>query len=1337
MYATYLLLMLVPAAALAGPQMMPREWGKSIPLKRVAVVAGNAEASQKLVEALKQSGAEVKVFTPSEAIADNGLQWKQQLLSYAVIASGGIHTNRAMLPLYARYLSFGDADYPGDDGYVIRTITRPFGQGTAAIALEASTREGEIAAVERFAVLLSQSEGGQFPQTIESHLSERWSVQARRGRERGIQYALTGDPERAREGIQMLLSSMDPETGWLEYGDYGIERYVREYSLLQDAPGISEAPTLKLDQGLLVTAIHSANQWWRRKDGRSIGGRHQTMGTSCFAAAVELLRRRGNPDEEARALLDQWWQESQDYWRNACSTFHDDLEGIPIYYCPEPTLDWALILCFEDYIERQIPLVVLRAYTVIDNLGYYAGTGTYEECRPGDLFKIVPWGWLLKAASFFHPGQGYDWLMQNIPNTDIGTWGLSRSVGGARAFGRIDDQVSPDHLLGIVAVPLGEYRYSSLPHNLNDARSSGRMHLSAPLDRCFEKLCFRDSFDTDGQYMVLEGYQAVGADNLTPMDANSIIRYTDLGHIWLHSNSEKSGNLFRSAVFCTDGFNDSLQSAGCEIQAMHKGSSTGLVVSYLPGYIACDWTRNIIWRPGKYFVVIDLMKQNREGKFGLICSFRTPQKAWLEQDGMTLREGTAEAHIRNVDNVQLSLEGGHEIEGAAIPTLLRETQFLDEGIGSIKAFRNLIYAFDPDHPGRLEARPTGESGMMIKGTIRGEKELALVAASPQDKGINIGPIQTDARIIYVSSTEWAQAGAEGIKVNGEMLQGSDGRSTDAVRAALEKLWAETQPVDRPDAGIKVEEAAERIWRFEGFSNLPAAAPAPILTCEPEPRGIPGSLFDGIVTRESTVRWPSDVDVKLSVDLRTSGPHVLRESLVIDQIDFQTGQFGRNNTIPDPGAYPEPRAVMAEFSDGESDIRKKELVFTSDCTFEGLHKGVVYPIQRWTCRGISEKARYVQLTFSRQVWQDGLRMNELSVRQAGSNSARIIGHVLRDVDGDGQDEILAWSDQAELVIVGTDGDLILKKRLPGYITSVECYGDLHPGEARVLVTTREARLYCLKPDGEEVWKVDFLESAELNGDLPTGYSIGLLKKNGSPLIVVGNYNLATFVSPQGEVLKYERLPAAYQTMTLSRGFDYNDDGKEEIVSTEVWGTLSVLDTDMQRSAGARFPSGKGVMLEYWKPPTREEAKAIVCSENGVGLLDLKKLKFDWMQNVKPINDCMVADIDGDGSQEVILAKQDGYLLIYDDAGKLVKSVLIGEQVRSIGAVSSGDGRQIVVAALPKRLVRFSPDLAEWVTIAPGEYQRLAVTGRDSLLLAFGDEAVIDALRLLPASVRIRE
>ncbi|MFC1716790.1 hypothetical protein ACFL6S_24190, partial [Candidatus Poribacteria bacterium] len=107
---------LVPTFALADPQMMPREWREPIPLDRVAVVTSNVELGQKLVDVVKHSGAEVRTFAPAEAIIKGGLRWDQELLSHTVILLGGIHTNRAMLPLYARYMCLGDANYPGHDG---------------------------------------------------------------------------------------------------------------------------------------------------------------------------------------------------------------------------------------------------------------------------------------------------------------------------------------------------------------------------------------------------------------------------------------------------------------------------------------------------------------------------------------------------------------------------------------------------------------------------------------------------------------------------------------------------------------------------------------------------------------------------------------------------------------------------------------------------------------------------------------------------------------------------------------------------------------------------------------------------------------------------------------------------------------------------------------------------------------------------------------------------------------------------------------------------------------------------------------------------------------------
>ena len=1313
---------LSPLLALAEPQMLPREWDSPIPLRTVAVLTADTDAAALLESALKQAGASVEVISPDAALTDNGLHWKPEVAHRTVVVLGGIHTNRAMLPLYAGYLSFGDAAYPGGDGYVIRTITRPFGPGTAAIALEASTPEGEAAAVARFIELLGETQGGEFPPTIEAHLSDERLKAASGLGDRGMRYVLTGKPEYGQQGIRNLLKAMAPETGFLRYGDYGIERYVWEYNHLQDAPAIAQEDWLKLDQAMLLTALHAAKQWWRRKDGSIIGGRHQTMGTSCFTAAVHLLRRRGNPNEEAHKLLEQWWAESRAYWNNACSTFHDDLEGIPSYYCPQPTLDWALIMGFDDHVKRQLPLASLRAYAVVDSLGYYAGTGTYEECRPGDVFKPVPWGWLLRATNYFHPNEGYDWLQENMPHCGLGTWGIARSFAGARAFGTPDESEPPKRLLGVVSVPLGPHRYDQLSHDREQARASNQRYIAAPPDRCFEKLCFRDSFDPDGQYFVLEGYQTPRADNQPPMDANSIIRYTDLGHIWLHANTEKQGNLFRSAVFCADGMNDSPQPAGCELLALHNGPKIGLAASHFPDYVACDWTRNVIWRRGKYFVIIDLIRQSREGKFGLICTFRTPQRAWLTPDGMIAREGAAQMRICNADPVRLAIEGGRELEGAAVPTLLRETQLLDGDTGTTKAFRNLVYASDRGNPGALEIRPLGQTAAMIRGSARGAEELALVAAAPPGDELRLGPVETDARVLYIGTGGWAQAGGTHVKVAGDQLEGAEGDTPARLMSVLQKLWEQTKPAVRPRIATGREARGARLWRCTAFSPLPAAAPAPVLTCEPQAQGMLGSLFDGVVTRWATVRWPAG-EVRLTVDLSESQP--------IEQIDFQTGVFGPRNVIPDPAGYPQPRTVPAEFSDDnfQQDIRHKTLTFTGDCTFEGLHKGSVYPILRWTCREVAQRARHVRLVFGKEQWKGALGMNELSVRPAGPNSARIIGFVQRDVDDDGADEILAWSDQAELVVVRSDGALAMRKQFPGYITSAECYPDLSPDGARILVTTREARLYCLEPDGAEVWATDFLQSAKLNGDLPTGYSIGLLKRpDGSPLIVVGNYNLASFVSPQGKVLKYQRLPAAYQTMTLPRGFDYDGDGKQDIVSTEVWGCLSVLDTDMRRRAGARLPRGKGIMLQYWQPPTAEQARAVVCTENGVGLLDLKTLKYDWLRNIKPISDCLIADLNGDGTQEVILAKQDGYILVYDDSGDMTHSELVGEPISAIAAVPMPHGKCVLAGALPGRIVRFDLATGRHAIVAVGGCSRLASAGSEGVLLAFGDGATIEAFDL---------
>ncbi|MBU0610807.1 MAG: hypothetical protein KKI08_23175, partial [Armatimonadetes bacterium] len=767
--SSVLLILMVATAAGAAPGMLARDWGAGIPVRQVVVIAAEAAKAEALATALKTAGAEVRVVAPEAAVEKSGLVFAAGVLrgrdarsTPTVVLLGGIHSNRAMMPLYCQYLCFGDAAYPGEEGFTVRTVAAPFGAGTAAIALEASTPAGEAKAVARFGEVLAGVKDGVFPATVEAHLPAATLQRVKQSAYRTLAWALTGEAKVARQGADAVLGAVKGDAGYAPYGDYGIERWAREVAWLQDAPGVTAEEVLRMDEALLATSLLTQKEYWRRHDGRIIGSRHHTMGTSSISAVVQLLHRRGKGNDEAGPLVEKWWRECVAYWTNACRTFHDDIEGWPSHCCPEPTLDWAMALGFDDYVQKQLPLAIMRAHAVADPMNYYAGTGTYEECRPGDVYKPLTWGYLLQVANAFHPGAGYDWLLGNFPGMQAWTWAITRNHVGAHGFagagpGDAGSRTNPPtRFLGLTVAPLGEYRYGQLQHDREAAVAAKARYIVAPLERTFEKLCCRDTFTTNSQYLCLEGFQTASADNLPPMDGNAIIRMTDLGHVWLHSNTEKQGNLPRSAVYCTDGKNDTPLPAGCELQALHSGAQVGLAASKLADYVACDWTRNFIWRRGRYFVVIDLLQQNREGTFGLICSFRTPQRAWLQPDGMLMREGDARMRIRNADGVALALEGGDELEGAAVPTLLRQTQLLNGTPGDVRAFRNLLYATDTAHPAELEVRPVGETAVLVRGTCRGAEELALIAATVAGKPLAVPGLTTEAQVVYLGADTWAQ-----------------------------------------------------------------------------------------------------------------------------------------------------------------------------------------------------------------------------------------------------------------------------------------------------------------------------------------------------------------------------------------------------------------------------------------------------------------------------------------------------------------------------------------------------------------------------------------------------
>jgi len=1266
----------------------------------------------------KLAGAQV-VAVP-EALEPSGLRLTDDIAGRPHILLGNINTNRALLSYYGELLDFSDAYHPGGDGYVIRGVPEGCGRGGDALIVGASSDAGLQRGTDRLLELIGAAPGVEFSHVFEAQLEGqvsqtvptyelpeppdpgRYAGEAYYGHAvyAGYSYALTGRPSSAAVTVASLLSGAEHHGGWYAVSDYQLEALVRSWAYVRDAPGVSQEDAERLDNAILRTLYHDQNEYWRARDGANIHGRHQTMGTSAFYAAVRLLLRRGNPDAAARAQLEQWRTECGTYFANAAQAFHDDLEGIPCYHSMQPIADDALRSGVAGYFETNLDLAVRRALAVTDNLGFYAGTGTYEEARPGTTRQGIMLGYPLAMAAGVNGNAGAEWLLRNFLGTGRGTWGLT--VGwGARAFAREPGVPAeePRDLLGVMTVPLGAYR---------EARLGATVGPTA-----YEKLCLRDSFETRGQYMVLQGFQELGADNLPPNDANSIIRYTDLGHIWLYANSERSGNFHRNALYVSDGLNETRGAAAAEVVVNVDPGPVVIVGSRLRDYVAADWTRYVFWRKGRYHVLIDVLDQTREGDFAATCTFRTPCAAEQTTTGMRAWEGDAEMRIANADGVAQSLQRHPGLEGAAIPTFLRQRRPMAGQVGGRTAFRNLLFASDPQRPISLETRPVGEWAVMVRGQLPEGEELALLGVCPEGERIEEASLEAAAPVFFVAPDQ--VIGEPGtVKLGGADVGPGVGQRQ--LRAALEALWESLPEAGAPPASVVPQQPAERRFSFSGFTPRGQAILGPDLSVEPGPTsGLALDLIDGTIPMWQGVGFAGDREIRLRFDLRRAER--------LESIEIATGLLTAANVVPDPTQLPPPRAATIVLDDVA-----REVEFACGYTYEPLHKGVVCPMGRWRAELGGAEARLIEVVLPKEAWPGGAGMREVILRRAGTNEVAPTHAAEGDIDGDGAPELLLAADTGEIVCLASDGTERWRRTLGGPVTALECV-DVGEAAPAILATTREALLYRLTAEGAVAWTADFIGEAQENGDLPTGYSIARwVDRDGKPEILCGNYNACSFVTPDGSRVEYCRAHGAFETMMLPDGLDLNDDGIEDQLLYNVWQSLSVIDGAQRKTVDYRVaPGGEGLLFRWWRKDSAEPL-ALIAAENGVGLMNAKTGEFRWRRNISPLSGAATGDFSGEFGPVAVVAKRDGFLLVFSEAGEIVRRTRVEEMLDCAAAVRTADGTLRLVAATDSRIILFDADLGNPVEVAPGTATKLVALTEAGTFAALRPSGTVDVFRL---------
>src|SRR5262245_23907069 len=158
--------------------MLPRTVQRHTPLRVPLTILypGIDPAYLPIAETLART-LEHRVGAYPEVVADTTLMptrsspLPQSYRDHTLIVLGNLGTNRAILPLYARYLCATDATYPGGDGYDLRTIVNPYGTRSNVILAGGSTLRGVTRAVERLSVRIANQQDEDIPFLLEVELA--------------------------------------------------------------------------------------------------------------------------------------------------------------------------------------------------------------------------------------------------------------------------------------------------------------------------------------------------------------------------------------------------------------------------------------------------------------------------------------------------------------------------------------------------------------------------------------------------------------------------------------------------------------------------------------------------------------------------------------------------------------------------------------------------------------------------------------------------------------------------------------------------------------------------------------------------------------------------------------------------------------------------------------------------------------------------------------------------------------------------------------------------------------------------------------------------------------
>lgn len=746
-----------------------------------AIVHGpsQAAAAASLRDALEPVvGRALEVVPDEQVMAPNSWRLREEWAQRDLIVLGDIEHNRALFALFSQFFEGVNTAWPGPGRYILRTLFAPFRRGANLLVVGAGDEAGLTVGIARLVALAREAApdapgvralpplleigDARGPTAATSTPANDFVTEV----QRFYWKADAGAGQRARELLLGELAAR-PEGLWGFHlsGHYDWEQHYRSLRQLLASGLLSAAETRAVEERLLTNALENQDPFAVTVMTRPVGdmsrslSRHPISALTGQLIILEYLHYCAQVPEQKREEVRAAYQRLRGHVQALVDEgrFQNNLLGTEGMDVLNNMASLYLHLGDAAAVQRGLFAGMADFHVAsVDNLGCHVGDDAYITCRPGSHLARTTGGLCLLLATYFGRDGQYRWLTDHTRHF-YSHLGVPQPPELTALAADVAPQ-PPQRYLGLQVVPMDPYWYGRASSYLPDEIA---VPIQVPPHQTFSKAVIREGFGPDDAYLHLQGLNTGAINRNDGFQANSIVRYTELGSLLLFANTMKHTAWARTVVSASRGAADP-QSTACVLEAALRAPQVTAIRSRMDATGGCAWTRTILRRHGRYFVVLDELTAHQEDDYNFTCRWRSFHPGRVVGAGVfEAVDGMAEVTLRLASAVPVVWQCEMvKRDGAAQPTMVRQLQQAHLRPGEGVRYQNLLWASRPDHPRQFEVRSLSDHAVLVSGQAEGAALLEAVGTGPMP----FGSVGGEAAIWHLSPTALAAAGLTRLSV---------------------------------------------------------------------------------------------------------------------------------------------------------------------------------------------------------------------------------------------------------------------------------------------------------------------------------------------------------------------------------------------------------------------------------------------------------------------------------------------------------------------------------------------------------------------------------------------